>query len=225
MPRRLVHPTDSFTGAVRRGTPGPHTGPPPRLDRGAAIGQDGAVDWIPLASTGFGAAIALGGTVMADLLRRRDERGRDGLSLRRQSYLDFILALGAALQNLRDVARSDATGEARRAAGTDAMSSANLYPARERFLMSAPPHIVRAAEAAFQALIVVRDAVRAGVVLHTSAYHDAYHPYAEKVWLLRLAIRRDVGAGGLNPADLSRDTWDDRAHCDYCQTQLATAIG
>jgi hypothetical protein len=179
------------------------------------------VDWIALASTGFGAVIALGGTVMADHLRRRDEHDRDGLSLRRQSYLDFILALGAALQNLRDVARTEVEGEQRRAAGADALSAAGVYAARERFLMSAPAHIVRAAEAAFQALVVVRDAVRRGVMLNTREYHDVYHPYAEKVWLLRLAVRQDVGAGALGPADLSRDSWDDRAHCENCQAALA----
>src|SRR5262245_28971941 len=134
------------------------------------------MDWIPLVSTGFGAAIALGGTLMADLVRRRDERGREALDLRRQSYLDFILALGAALEGLRQVSRADLTGDARRDAGTEAMTEAGVYPARERFLMAAPAAIVRSGEDAFQALVVLRDRVRAGVVRDSIAYHDAYHP-------------------------------------------------
>jgi hypothetical protein len=179
------------------------------------------MQWLPLVSTGFGAAIALAGTMFADHVRRRDEHGRDSTANRRQTYLDLVLAMGAALQSLRDVAETDLRGPARFAAGTSAVSP--VYPARERFLMTAPPAVVRASETAFDHLIVVRDAVRSGIALRSPAWHDVYHPYSEKVWLLRLAMRRDVGTDRLRPADLGRGGWDDRSHCDACTA--ATAAG
>lgn len=182
------------------------------------------MDWIPLASTGFGAAIALGGTMLADHLRRTDERDREGMSARRQSYLDFVLAAGAALQGLREVASSDLTGDDRDRAALAAVHDAAVYPARERFLMMAPAAVVRPGSAAFDGLIVVRDAVRTGAALKSAAYHDVYHPYSELMWKLRLAMRADVGARGLTADDVGRSGWDDRADCRVCVAGPVPAV-
>lgn len=175
------------------------------------------VNWVSLVSTMFGAAIALGGTVLADHMRRRDEHGRDGTAARKHAYLEFVLALGAGLQNLREVAMTSTTGAERFDAATGALARADVYPTREKFLMIAPPAVIHEAQLAFDGLIAIRAAVREGAGLRSAAYHNVYHPYAELMWRLRLAARRDLGGGGLRPADLSRDTWDDRAHCATCR--------
>jgi hypothetical protein len=82
--------------------------------------------------------------------------------------------------------------------------------------MTAPAAVVRPGSAAFDGLIVVRDAVRYGADLKSAAYHDVYHPYSELLWKLRLAMRADVGARGLTADDLGRSGWDDRADCRVC---------
>lgn len=187
-----------------------------RVARRGRCDQDGWVNWIPLVSTVFGAAIALGGTVLADFARGRDERGRDSTAARQQAYLDFVLALGAALQCLREVAATPAGSDDRSSSANDALTRANVYPTRERFLMIAPPAVIFAAQLAFDSLVDIRDAVRDGAMLRSTEFHRVYHPYAEKVWMLRLASRDDVGARALRPADLHRDGWDDRANCDVC---------
>lgn len=179
------------------------------------------MDWIPLASTAFGAMIALGGTLLADRLRTRDEHGQRSLTTRRRAYLDFVLALGEGLQGLREVAATSLTGEERAVHANREVSRGGLYPARERFLMVAPTPLVTTGQEVFEALIEVRDAVRAGAALASPEFHDAYHPYAERMWRFRLAIRDDVGASRLQPGDLSRRGWDHQAECRVCRGRAA----
>lgn len=179
------------------------------------------MDWLPLASTAFGAIIALGGTVLADRLRTRDATGQRSLNTRQRAYLDFVLAMGEGLQGLRETAATPVTGEARRDAANLAVSQGGVYPARERFLMVAPTALVKAGQNAFEALIAVRDAVTAGGQLRSAEFHDAFHPYSEAMWLFRLAIRADVGASSLTPADAARTGWDEREHCRTCQARAA----
>src|SRR4051794_2083294 len=181
-----------------------------------------AMDWIPLLSTVGGAAIALIGTVMADILRTRGYRDRDNRAERRQSYVDFVLALNAAHANLREVAAASASSaDDRREAVRRAVADARVYEAREQLLMSANKEVVTVAERAFQGLLVVRDAVRAGATLRTVAYHGPYHQYAGALWKLRRTIRHDLGASYLSPKDLDKDGWDGQSTCEVCQTALA----
>ena len=115
------------------------------------------VDLVPLISTGIGAAIALGGTVLADLMRSRDTRERDRITDRRDVYLQLTLAHGLALQELRDVAGRSFGSEADRlAAVAAAMTVSGIYPARDRLLMAAPRWVLRSAEIAFDRLIRLR---------------------------------------------------------------------
>jgi hypothetical protein len=174
------------------------------------------VDLIPLVSTAVGAAIALGGTVIADLARGRDTRSRDDLAARKAAYLEFSLALGTAVQKLREVAGSGLAGEERIAATNAGLAEAGIYPARERMLMSAPASVMGPAEATFDGLVAVRDAVRLNATTKSREYHDAYHPYEDQMWRLRNAIRVDLGAHTLSPSDLARDTWENRDKCAVC---------
>jgi hypothetical protein len=179
------------------------------------------MDWVPLISTGIGAAIALGGTVLADVVRSRDTRERDRLADRKEVYLQLTLAHGLALQGLRDVTRGGyESDEHRRSAAAAALTAADIYPARERLLMAAPRWVLRSAEAAFDQLIEVRDAVRDGAGTTSAAYHDAYHPYAERMWALRNSIRSDLGSSQLRPSDLARESWENRESCRICQGRI-----
>ena len=185
------------------------------------------VDWAPLVTTALGAAIAFGGTAVAEGLRRRGDHGRDVLAVRRQAYLEFLLALGAGLQGLREVAATATTGEQRVDASDRALTDAGVYVARERFLMVASPAVVRAGEATFDGLIDVRDAVRAGARKSSPEFHVPYHPYSRAMWLLRGSIRADLGSARLSPGDAGRGDWDDRGSCAVCEArgQVPAAAG
>jgi hypothetical protein len=177
------------------------------------------VDLIPLVSTAVGAAIALGGTVIVDVVRSRDSRSRDGQAARKSAYLDLVIAHGVALQELREVANSGLGRGERIAEINVRMTKSGIYLAREKLFMAAPRWVLRPAESAFEQLIRVRDAVRAGATLNSDAYHDVYHPYSEKMWLLRNAIRSDLDASQLSPSDLARVSWDNREQCAVCATR------
>jgi hypothetical protein len=180
------------------------------------------VDWIPLLSTVGGAAIALIGTVLADILRSRGYRDRDNRAERRQGYVDFVLALNAAHANLREVAAANPPVADTWEAVRRAVAEARVYEAREQLLMSANKEVITVAERAFQRLLLVRDAVRAGATLRTVAYHGPYHEYAGALWKLRRTIRHDLGASYLSPKDLDKDGWDGQTTCEVCQAALAT---
>jgi hypothetical protein len=174
------------------------------------------VDWTPLISTVAGAAIAISGTVIADVLRRRDNRHRYSYGDRQRAYAEMVLALGAGLEALRNVDTATASPERLLVTSSAAISKAGVYVAREKVLMSGAPKVVEAAEAAFDALIGVRRAVRDGAALRSIEYHDAYHPYEERMWRLRLAIRDDLNVSSLSTHDLDRADWSGRATCNVC---------
>jgi hypothetical protein len=174
-----------------------------------------------LLSTAVGAAIALGGTVVVDIVRSRDVRHRDGQAARKSAYVELMTAHGLALQELREIGNSKLTGSERLTAVDERMSKSGVYAARERLFMVAPRWVLRPAEAAFDDLIRVRDAVRNGAALRSAAYHDVYHPYSERMWRLRNAIRSDLDASQIHPSDLSRASWDNREQCGVCGERAA----
>jgi hypothetical protein len=174
------------------------------------------VDWSPFLSTAVGAAVALLGTLLADTLRSRGDRDRDKRSDRRQAYVDFVIALNGAHARLREIGDprhgvQDADLETSRAFGDN-----RVYEGREKMLMSADRSVVNPAERAFQALVGIRDAVRDGAKIRTVGYHVHYHVYSKAMWELRQAIRVDLGAGRIVPADLEKPTWDSRDTCEFC---------
>ena len=144
---------------------------------------------------------------------------------RQKSYAALMLALGASLEALRRVAGRDVPSEDLYAATNRALSKAGIDTAREKAMMTASPAVLGAAEAAFHALIGVRQAVRSGARLRTTEFHDAYHPYADTVWRLRLAIRHDLGGRKLTPADVNRTEWDGRETCQLCSGAASRPLG
>jgi hypothetical protein len=182
-----------------------------------------AVDLTTLIATVAGAVIAIAGTVMADMLRRRDSRHQYDFAERQRAYTEMVLALGAGLEGLRGVAGGDVPGDELFDAAAGALGAAGVYAAREKFLMSAGPHVAQAGESAFEKLVGIRDVVRKGAQRGTPAFHDAYHPYAEMMWRFRLAVREDLGAPKLRVGDLNRADWSGRADCGVCNPLKAVA--
>jgi hypothetical protein len=184
--------------------------------RRAATHYRGRVDWLTLASTSIGAALALAATLLAHLLRSRDTRDRDNLADRRKSYLDFVFAVEAAHAALRLLADAS-KGDVDILRGTrEVMGESGVYGARERLLVSAHPAVVLAGERTLRALVGIRDAIRAGAKLNTLAYHDAYHSWADAIWDLRRIARTDLGLPAISPADVGKASWDSKGNCDFC---------
>jgi hypothetical protein len=171
-----------------------------------ATGMMMPVDWTPLLSTIAGAVIAFSGTVAADHLRRRDSRHRYSYGERQRAYTESVLALGAGMEALR-AAGVASRADRRRDAADAALTAAGVYVARERLLMVAVTPVAEAAEAAFTALIRVRDAVRAGATTGSAEFHGAFHPFEDALWQLRERIRDDLGAPPLRL---------DRTRCEVC---------
>jgi transcriptional regulator with XRE-family HTH domain len=149
---------------------------------------------------------------------RRHERATDpspaAVFDRWPIYVAFALALDAAHNGLREVAR-DARDDASKAAKL-AVHGSGLYAERERLLVSASPRLVAKAEVAFLALVELRNAVRAGARLSSEDYHRRYHPFAEALWLFRLAVRAELGQSPLTPQMLNREDWSDLDRCSVC---------
>lgn len=185
------------------------------------LGMMCAVESLSLVSAVLGAAVALGGTVLAHTLRRRDELGRENRAMRRQAYVDFVLALGETHSRLRMVA--DPTKDPAQLARdvTEAMSEARAYERRETFLVMATPSVVASGESAFRQIVQLRDVIRGGAGLNSLAYHEAYHRLSAATWQLRQAIRADLGTPPLTLADVGKSSWDSQEHCRFCQELLA----
>jgi hypothetical protein len=172
--------------------------------------------WDALASAGIGAVLALSGTLLADVRRDRRVRLRDRDLDRRRYCVDFLVAMARGHGALR-AAASTTDAILRRAQVAEAMEP--LYVAREQMLVSGTAALVTTGEETFQRLVAVRDAIRGGAPLASSAYHDAYHSFAEALWRFRLAARDDLHEPALTPGDLDRPDWTDRESCSYCTAQ------
>jgi hypothetical protein len=177
------------------------------------------VDWATVASTAVGGAVALIATVLAHRLGDRGTREREHEADRRHTYVDFLIALNSALAELRLIA--DGNDPHRDRVASQAMTASKVYETRERMLMSAGHEVLAPAEKTFQALVAYRNAIIEGARRTTPEYHDAYHPYADSVWELRLALRAFFGNGGLSPSDLNKEDWGSAAECRFCQGRAA----
>jgi hypothetical protein len=175
--------------------------------------------WEALPAAAIGAVIALSGTLLADVRRDRQQRGRDREGERRRHCLEFTVALTRALGQMRAAATAQLEPGERRAAVAEAM--APTYVAREQLLLSGTGGLLVAGEDAFHRLVDVRDAVRAGAALDSARYHDAYHGFSDALWRFRLAVRADLHEPDLTPAELDREDWSDRDRCTVCATRPA----
>lgn len=174
------------------------------------------MDLLPLVATVIGAAIALSGTLLADVRRDRRQRDRDDEQFRRETYVGFVLALDAAHNGLREVGESATPVEDRRIAVGRAITEARLFAARERLLMTAPAPLVETGETTFARLIAIRTAITDGARTRSREYHDVYHPYAEALWRFRLAVRTDFRQQPFGPASVDHTSWSELEDCAFC---------
>src|SRR5687768_5601341 len=174
------------------------------------------MELLPLVATVIGAVIALSGTLLADVRRDRRQRDRDDERFRRETYVDFVLALNAAHNGLRDVGDSAPPADDRRAAVTRVITEADQFAAREQLLMTAPAPLVEEGETTFARLIAIRTAIAAGAKTRSREYHDAYHPFADALWRFRLAVRADFRQRPFTPASVDHTSWSEREDCDVC---------
>jgi hypothetical protein len=174
------------------------------------------MDLLPLIATATGAIIALSGALLTEGRRDRQQRNREDQQARRESCVDFALALNAAHAGLRQVGDSALRGDERRRAIERTVHEADLFGARERLLMTATAPLVKAGETAFSRFITIRSAIRDGATTGSPEYHDAYHPFAEAVWQFRVAVRADFRQPALTPASIGKTGWSEREVCAEC---------
>jgi hypothetical protein len=181
------------------------------------------VDWGTLAATVSGAVIAICGTVLANWLRTRHDDDRGLQVRRREVYIEFISAAGAAHTQLRQLAQDSGAGTDLEAASRAALTDARLYEVRERLFIDASPAVAGAGQAMFERLRGLRRTVAAGAPLSSTVFHDTYHPYIEAVWAYRIAVRQELEGGSLSPAVFGWAAWDGIERCPLCRPDLAGA--
>jgi hypothetical protein len=181
------------------------------------------VDWMTLLATVAGGAAALLGTVVAHLLGTREDRRRENSADRRAAYVEFLVALDAGFARLRQLADPDDPPKDLEIQTRYALGNAGVYETREKLLLVGNPAVQTPAQRTLERLNGVRRAIRDGAKLQSMAYHNAYHPFAEALWRLRAAIRHDLGATGLTPEDVGKESWDSQANCSFCRQHLVPA--
>lgn len=191
--------------------------------RGATVpsepaGRGVGVEWGTLVATLGGAVIAISGTVLADRLRTRQEVDRGLGARRREAYIDFIAAAGAAHTQLRGLAQGPDAATDLESASRAALTDARLYEVRERLFIEASATVAGAGQAMFEQLRALRSAVAAGAPVSSPAFHDAYHPYIASVWAYRVAVRDELEGQSLSPAVFGWHAWDGKERCP-CATQ------
>ncbi|NLT53490.1 MAG: hypothetical protein GXX79_02745 [Actinomycetales bacterium] len=88
------------------------------------------MDWLPLASTGLGAVIALSGSLLATSRTGHDQLDRERKTYRRQTYIEFATALDAAHAALRTMIREPAAPQDRRVRARAAVGDSGLFRVR-----------------------------------------------------------------------------------------------
>jgi hypothetical protein len=175
------------------------------------------MNWEPLLSAVVGGIIALSGATLAEARRDRGQRDRDRALEHWRICVDFALALDLAHGSLREVARVPGSQADHRPAADHAVHESGVHGARERLLMSVSPELTAAGEQVFLRLVAVRNVVRTGASLESSAYHGAYHAFADALWRFRSAVRTEFGNRALTPRVLDGESWSGRESCLHCR--------
>ncbi|OEJ30411.1 CchlQ [Streptomyces subrutilus] len=174
------------------------------------------MEWGTLVATLGGGLIAIGGTVLADRLRTRQEHRRGLQERRRDVYTEFIAAAGAAHTELRRLAQDGAGETDLEQASRAALADARIYEVRERLFIDASARIAGPGQTMFEHLRTLRKAVAAGAGTSSPAFHEIYHPYLDAVWAYRAAVREELEGQALTPTDFGWSAWDGRERCPIC---------
>ncbi|MFD3648980.1 CchlQ [Streptomyces cyaneofuscatus] len=178
------------------------------------------MDWGTLVATVSGGFIAISGTVLADHLRRRHENDRGAAERRRAVYIEFISAVGDCHSRLRQIAQDQDTATDPDRAARAALSETAVHEVRERFFIDASADVAGAGQAMFAQLRAVQRVVGTGAGHTSAAFHEAYHPYLDRVWAYRVAVREELQDRTFSPASFGWDDWDGKDRCPICRDEL-----
>ncbi|MET9093532.1 CchlQ [Streptomyces cyaneofuscatus] len=178
------------------------------------------MDWGTLVATVSGGFIAISGTVLADHLRRRHENDREAAERRRAVYIEFISAVGDCHSRLRQIAQDRDAATDPDGAARAALSETAVHEVRERFFIDASADVAGAGQAMFAQLRAVQRVVGTGAGHTSAAFHEAYHPYLDRVWAYRVAVREELRDRTFSPASFGWDDWDGKDRCPICRDEL-----
>jgi hypothetical protein len=153
------------------------------------------MEWIALASTVVGAAIATGSTMLLDRRRWQRERLDRDMQTRRTLYGDYLASLSVARHTCGNVAPDpDMDRAARRTTAREAFGPCTGL--HYQITITAPGQVAEASENAFRRLRDLRDRVMEGVLATDPVYVEGRRQYDDALAVLRSGMRRDLGVGG-----------------------------
>ncbi|RSN90114.1 hypothetical protein DMH26_28570 [Streptomyces sp. WAC 05379] len=151
------------------------------------------MEWIALASTVVGGAIAAGSAGWLEHRRWRRVRGEQNIDTRRAQYGSYLAALATARHTCSLMAReTESPLDQRRRAVWDAFEP--CISLRYELAISAPPFVVSPTEDTFRRLRDIRDVVAQGMSAESNEYALGRTRYDQAHITLRTAMRRDLGA-------------------------------
>jgi len=155
------------------------------------------VDWIPVVTTLLGTVVGVGSTLVVDRVRSSREQRQRWDDLRRQSYVQFLVATNHTHQALCAVALGISSSEAPKAArAREAFVSNGIYAACEQVVIVAPEPIRIAANVAFDLLKRYRDLIENGHDTDNSANRALLDQYRQSRDSLRELMHEDLRSFG-----------------------------
>jgi len=116
------------------------------------------VDWVPVVTTVLGAIIGVGSTLLVDRFRSGQERDRQWEEMKRESYVQFLVAAHHTQQALCMV--TEGASEISKAIhARDAFRVNGIYAACEQVMIVAPDNVRVVANEVFELLREFRDRV------------------------------------------------------------------
>ncbi|MEU7576658.1 hypothetical protein AB0B50_03520 [Streptomyces sp. NPDC041068] len=157
------------------------------------------MQWFTLLSTLLGTTIGVASTLIAERFRSRDARRQHRETARVEIYLGFLQAMNESAEALRSLAsRVDRlTPEELEESNRQVFQGSRLYVMRERVILFAPNSVAAAMNEVFNSLLTMREATAQRRGRHSPEFLARIGEYADAVQILRVEMRRDIGAAPL----------------------------
>ncbi|RJQ77254.1 hypothetical protein D5S17_16255 [Pseudonocardiaceae bacterium YIM PH 21723] len=149
------------------------------------------MQWMTLASTAFGAVIALLATMLNERSKWRREQIRDRRKLAHETYVGLLAAFTEAHERMRSEFATGARGNDIR----NAFRDAGCYAMRYQLALVAQQDVVDHGERAFKSLRKIRDLLAEGRSLETEEYKELRRSYSAALRELQLAMRGELNVG------------------------------